>query len=191
MTTSASSKMEQLTELFGNRANFRYGERVLYSHDVAAMPGLVKPLVGKTVPEAVVQPESEAELVHLVRWAGAHSVPLTPRGKATSGYGGAVPVKKGVVVDFFRLRRVLAVDHTTLTVTVEPGIIWQKLERAIEPEGLSLRLYPTSAPGSTVGGWLAQGGAGIGSYQYGWFSENVVSARVVLPSGDVRDFSGI
>ncbi|TAK34562.1 MAG: FAD-binding oxidoreductase [Chloroflexota bacterium] len=182
--------MEQLGELFGNRVNFRYGERVLYSHDVAAMPGLVKPLVGKTVPEAVVQPENEADLVQLVRWAGAHGVPLTPRGKATSGYGGAVPVKKGVVVDFFRLRRVLAVDHATLTVTVEPGITWRRLEQAIEPEGLSLRLYPTSAPGSTVGGWLAQGGAGIGSYQYGWFRENVASARVVLPSGEVRDFSG-
>ena len=41
--------------------------------------------------------------------------------------------------------------------------------------GLALRLYPTSAPGSTVGGWLAQGGAGIGSHAYGWFKENVVS----------------
>lgn len=190
MTTSTPSKMKQLTELFGDRVNIRYGERVLYSHDVAAMPGLVKPLVGDTVPDAVVQPQNEDELVALVRWADMHRVPLTPRGKATSGYGGAVPVKKGVVVDFFRLRRVLSVDASGLTVTVEPGITWQKLERAIESEGLALRLYPTSAPGSTVGGWLAQGGAGIGSYQYGWFRENVVSARVVMPSGEVREFSG-
>ena len=31
---------------FGNRANFNQSERVLYSHDIAAMPGLLKPLVG-------------------------------------------------------------------------------------------------------------------------------------------------
>src|SRR3990172_13405595 len=110
------------------------------------MPGLVKPLVGDTVPDAVVQPESEAELVELVRWAEKHRVPLTPRGKASSGYGGAVPVKKGVVVDFFRLRRVLAIDQDAQTVTVQPGITWQKLEQGIAPSGLALRLYPTRAP---------------------------------------------
>jgi len=51
-------------------------------------------------------------------------------------------------------------------------------------------MYPTSYPSSTVGGWLAQGGAGIGSYEYGYFRENVVSAKVVLPTGEVKVFSG-
>jgi len=55
---------------------------------------------------------------------------------------------------------------------------------------LTLRLYPTSYPSSTVGGWLAQGGAGIGSYEAGWFRDNVVGARVVLPNGEIREFSG-
>jgi hypothetical protein len=27
-----------------------------------------------------------------------------------------------------------------------------------------------------VGGWLARGGAGIGSHAYGWFAENVLAA---------------
>ncbi len=35
---------------------------------------------------------------------------------------------------------------------------------------------------------MAQGGAGIGSYEAGWFRDNVVSARVVLPNGEVREF---
>ena len=41
-----------------------------------------------------------------------------------------------------------------------------------------------------MGGWLAQGGAGIGSYEAGWFRDNVVSARVVLPNGEVKEFKG-
>ncbi|MCP2598331.1 heterodisulfide reductase-related iron-sulfur binding cluster, partial [Candidatus Aminicenantes bacterium AC-335-L06] len=49
---------------------------------------------------------------------------------------------------------------------------------------------PTSAPSSTVGGWLAQGGGGIGSYEYGWFRENVISARVVLLNGKTKEFKG-
>ena len=183
-------KPEQRTflEKFGSRVTFDATERRLYGHDIAAMPGLIKPLVGNTVPDAVVQPESEEELAELVRWACEQRIPITPRGKATSGYGGVIPVRRGLVIDFFHMKKVLAVDEQSLTVTVQPGISWEQLDRQLAPHGLTLRLYPTSYPSSTVGGWLAQGGAGIGSYQYGYFWQNVVSARVVLPNGEAREF---
>ncbi len=83
-----------LEERFGNRANFNKNERVLYSHDIAAVPSLVRPLIGDTTPDAVVQPQTEEELVALVQWAAAHRVPLTPRGKGSSGYGGVLPIEK-------------------------------------------------------------------------------------------------
>jgi Fe-S oxidoreductase/FAD/FMN-containing dehydrogenase len=179
-----------LEEKFGTRSNFNPTERLLYSHDIAAMPGLFKPLIGATIPEAVVQPENEAELAELVRWAEETKTPLVPRGRATSGYGGVIPTKKSLVVDFYRMKKVLAVDPAAETVTVEPGITWEQLDTKLRAQGLTLRLYPTSYPSSTVGGWLAQGGAGIGSYEYGWFADNVIEARVILPSGQARDFSG-
>ncbi len=175
---------------FGNRANFNATELVLYSHDIAAMPSLIKPLIGSTVPAAVVQPVSEDELVDLIRWAAERRIPLTPRGKASSGYGGVLPIKQGIVVDFYRMNRMLSVDKVGMTVRVQAGIIWEKLDRELAKEGLTLRLYPTSYPASTAGGWLAQGGAGIGSYEAGWFKDNVVSARIVLPSGEVKEVSG-
>ena len=175
---------------FGDRVCFRKTERKLYGHDIAAMPSLIKPLVGNTTPDAVVQPETEEELVELTRWAAENNVPLTPRGKASSGYGGVLPVKKGVVVDFYRMNRIIKVDPEAQTAIVQAGIIWEKLDRELEKHGLTLRLYPTSYPASTAGGWLAQGGAGIGSYEAGWFRDNVISARVVLPDGTVKDFSG-
>lgn len=84
----------------------------------------------------------------------------------------------------------LALDNDKLTATVQPGISWEQLDRKLAAQGLTLRLYPTSYPSSTVGGWLAQGGAGIGSYEYGYFGENVISARVVLSTGEVREISG-
>ena len=179
-----------LEEAFGPRVNFSPTERLLYSHDIAEVPGLFKPLVGDAVPDAVVQPASEEELVKLIRWASDKKIPLVPRGKGSSGYGGIIPVEKGIVVDFYRMRKVLAVDEVAETATVEPGITWEQLDAEIHKKGLTLRLYPTSYPSSSVGGWLAQGGAGIGSLEFGWFIDNVVSARVVLPSGEVRELSG-
>ncbi len=184
------NQRQYLRDRFGPRVTFDPTERKLYGHDIAAMPSLFRPLIGDTTPAAVVQPADEAELVELVKWAGREGVPLTPRGKATSGYGGAIPVSQGVVVDFYRMKKVFNVDAEAQTATAEAGVTWEGLDRELAKSGLTLRLYPTSYPSSTVAGWLAQGGAGLGSYQYGWFRDNVVSARVVLPDGGVRDFAG-
>jgi Fe-S oxidoreductase/FAD/FMN-containing dehydrogenase len=182
-------KRAWLREKFGSRVSFNKIERKLYGHDIAAMPSLFKPLIGNTTPEAVVQPETEAEIVDLVRWAATHNIPLTPRAKASSGYGGVIPIKQGVVVDFYRMKRILRIDPEARIATVEAGVVWEALDKELAKHGLTLRLYPTSYPSSTAGGWLAQGGAGIGSYEAGWYRDNVLSVKVVLPSGEVREFS--
>ncbi len=190
MSRIGLKQQEYLKQEFGSRVTFRRTERKLYSHDVAALPGLVKPVIGNTIPDAVVQPTSEEELVKLVRWAGANHVPLTPRGKATTGYGGVLPVKQGLVVDFYRMKEIQNIDPKALTATVQPGIVFEKLDCELEKNGLTLRLYPSSYPAATVGGWLAQSGAGIGSFESGWFRDSVISARVVLADGQVREFKG-
>jgi FAD/FMN-containing dehydrogenase len=181
---------KELQQIFGDRVSFSKVERKLYGHDIAAIPSLIKPFIGRTVPDAVVQPQSEEELVSLVRWATRNRIPLTPRGKATSGYGGVIPVKGGVVVDFYRLKNIKKIDPGKQTATVEAGVVWEKLDKELSRHGLTLRLYPSSYPAATVGGWLAQGGAGIGSFEAGWFRDNVVSARAVLPDGEIREFAG-
>lgn len=177
--------------MFGEWVSFDKEERRIYSHDVGVVPKLIRPLVGQAVASAVVQPVTEQELIELAQWANAHHIPLVPRAKATSGYGGVLPVKGGITVSMTRMRGILEIDRAAMTVRVEPGVVWNDLERTLAKEGLSLRTYPSSAPSSTVGGWLAQGGVGYGCFEYGSFLHNVISARVVLPSGEVRDFDGI
>ncbi|MBC8358543.1 MAG: FAD-binding oxidoreductase, partial [Candidatus Aminicenantes bacterium] len=190
MAKLSTRNKKWIEEKFGEKANFNPIERLLYSHDIAAIPSIFKPLIGKTVPDVVVQPENEEELVELVSWASKHKIPVVPRGKGSSGYGGIIPTRKGIVIDFYRMKEVISFNTKKQMVTVEPGITWEQLDKKLKPKDLVIRLYPTSYPSSSAGGWLAQGGAGIGSYQYGWFAENVESARIVLPSGEVKNISG-
>ena len=190
MSKINASRRAYLEQKFGSCVSFRSTELKLYGHDIAAIPAIIKPFIGSTMPEAVVQPENEEELVALVRWATENNVPLTPRGKASSGYGGVLPVKRGIVVDFYRMKQIKHIDAFDMTATVQAGVVWERLDKELMKNGVTLRLYPSSYPAATVGGWLAQGGAGIGSYEAGWFVENVVSARVVMPGGEVREFSG-
>jgi len=181
---------DYLRNKFNGRVTFNRIERKLYGHDIATVPSLVKPFIGNTMPDAVVQPESEKELIELLKWANENNIPLTPRGKATSGYGGVLPVKQGIVVDFHRMDSVIKIDTEAQTATVQPGIIWEELDKQLKKHLLTLKLYPSSYPGSTAGGWLAHGGSGIGSYEAGEFRKSVISAKIILPDGTVREFKG-
>jgi Fe-S oxidoreductase/FAD/FMN-containing dehydrogenase len=182
--------IQELQSHYGNRVSFDSLERKIYAHDMGTMPSMIKPLAGDPVPDGIVQPVSEEELVELVKLARQKKINLTPRGKATSGYGGVLPVEGGLVVEFNRMNKINAIDGENLTAVVEPGVVWKELEYHLNQQNLTLALYPTSFPASTVGGWLAQGGAGIGSYEYGYFADNVLSARVVLPDGNIRELKG-
>ena len=107
MASITTMQKEYLQSTYQDRVTFHPTERKLYGHDVGDLPKLIKPLVGNTTPDGVIQPSSEEELQALARWASENGIALTPRGKATSGYGGVLPVKKGLVVDFYRMSRII------------------------------------------------------------------------------------
>lgn len=179
----------ELKKIFGERVSFDEIERMIYSHDVANLPAAVEKMVHRTA-DAVVQPESADEIIRLVKYARAKKIPLTPRGAATTGYGGVIPIKGGIVVAFTRMNKIINFDRNKKTVTVEPGVIWAKLEDELQKNGLMLNLYPSSAPGATVGGWVGEGGSGIGSYEYGFISENIIEVKAVSPTGELKTFRG-
>jgi len=179
----------ELKALFGDRVAFHKLECHLYSRDIGVLPSLVaRTLVSQ--PAAVVQPINVAELQALLRLAEEYGIPLVPRGSGTGGYGGAVPITGGIVVDFYRMSSILQVDTNADTATVETGVTWMALESHLRLQGLALRLYPSSAISATVGGWIANGGGvGIGSFRYGYLRDNLTSVEVVTPRG-VKRLSG-
>ncbi|NLG10912.1 MAG: FAD-binding oxidoreductase [Coriobacteriaceae bacterium] len=195
MSTATSPMEKQLQESLAktvgeDRLRTNRSERKMYSFDIGAMPSLVKPFVPAGIAGAVVRPETEGQIVELVRIANESRIPLVPRGWATSGYGGVLPKEGAVVVDMSGWDKVLDIDAENMIVRTQAGAIWERIDRQINKLGLDLRLHPSSYPSSSVAGWLAQGGSGFGSYEYGTFKESVVSARVVLPNATVKEFSG-
>ena len=179
----------QLKDIFGNWVTFDEHERILYSHDVASLPGAVEMLVGK-VADAVVMPENTNQIQRLVKIAKDNNLRLTPRGAGTTGYGGTLPIKKGIVVSFSRMRQVVKVDASNKLVTVEAGVVWAQLDKLLREQGFALRCYPSSGPSATVGGWIAEGGSGIGSYHGGFVEDNIVGIKVVTPDGSLRAYNG-
>jgi glycolate oxidase len=128
--------------------------------------------------DASVFPQSVEEVESLTRLAARYSIPLVARGAGTAIYPGEQP--RGLTVRFDAMRQIRIPTGEENRVEVEPGVNWWILEDRLRERGMGPRVYPTSAPRSTVGGWLAENGIGVGSYEYGWLLQNVLSVEAVV-----------
>ncbi len=175
---------EDLKQALGDAVTFDPQILRAYDHDLGEMPRALMALVEHR-PRMVVAARTVADVTKALVLAQKHHIPVTPRGQATSGYGGAVPCRGGMVLDLSGLTKVIAVDIEKATVDVEPGVVWQELSRRLAAYGLDNRVCPTSAPSSTVGGWFAMGGVGIGSLRYGSIRDNVLEIDLVGLDGAI------
>ncbi|HZW49582.1 MAG TPA: FAD-binding protein, partial [Bacillota bacterium] len=74
-------------------------ERVLLSEAIAEEYGHDELSGMISMPEAVVQPLSAAEVSKLLSFASEQRIPVTPRGQGTGLVGGCVPVCGGIILD--------------------------------------------------------------------------------------------
>jgi len=160
-------------------------EREMYSHDIGDLPPVMTKTLFETLPDFVVQPKSIDEIRKVLAFANDRKIPVIPRGAASWGFGGVVPTRGGIVIDLSPFRRILAIDPTAKTVTVEAGARWSDIDIMAKKDGLCLMTYPSSKF-STVGGWISTGGYGINSFRYGHLSKQIVSMKVVTGAGEVK-----
>ncbi len=160
----------------------KHWERLLYSRGASDIPRLVRLLYNFNT-LAIAQPNNMGELISIIKLCEKYRIPLIPRGAGTSGYGGAVPVKNGIVVVLRGFDQILTFDENDLTVEVECGVLWDKLENYLNQKGFMLQSYPSSALSSTVGGWISQGGYGIGSAKFGGAQDCVKKITIVGTNG--------
>jgi FAD/FMN-containing dehydrogenase len=137
---------------------------------------------------ASVLPMNAEEVELLAHVTARNSIPLVALGAGTARESGAQ--KRGILVRFDLMRRTRLPDGEEPWVEAEPGVPWLQLDDELRVRGRGLTVYPTSAPRATVGGWLATDGLGVGSFEYGWLSENVLSASVVLQGGEHVEVAG-
>lgn len=175
----------QLSEIVGEQdISTSPFERTLYTHDAAPVPSLLLPFF-KTMPDAIVRPETAGEAAQILRLASEAGVPVIPRAAASWSLGGVTPVKGGIVMDLVKLDGIENLSVDELWVEVRSGTVWQDLIEQLHQKGLTVLSYPTSAPSSTVGGWISTGGYGIGSLKHGHISEQVEAIEVVAPTGEI------
>ena len=137
------------------------------------------------VPDLVVLPSSTEQVAQVVRIANDLRIPVVPRDGGTGLTDGAVPLRRGIVVDVKRLDQIHEIDLENRTATVGTGINALKLNERLARHGLFYPDDPASYPCSLVGGRIGTSGWSLIGARYGHTRDLVLSFDHVLPTGQV------
>ena len=133
-------------------------------------------------PVGVVLPKTSEDVQAAIELASSHGVAVLPRGGGSSLAGQSIGA--ALVIDFSKyLNRVLDVNLEAQTVTVEPGINLDILNRHLKPAGLMFGPDPSSGNRATIGGVIGNNSAGAHSILYGMTADHVRSVRFSLIDG--------
>ena len=146
--------------------------------------------VDKAKPEAVVFPQSTADVVAILKIARYYAVPIVGRGAGTGLSGGVIPRAGGIVVSFARMNRILEIDVENERAVVEPGVVNQDISTAVDAFGYFYAPDPSSQKACTIGGNVAENAGGPHTLAHGVTTNHVVSLEVVLPDATVMQFGG-
>ena len=90
------------------------GDLLTYSYDGT-------PDQPQVLPDVVVMPASEEEIVQIVNLAREEGLHIYTRGSGTNLSGGTIPLRKGIVLVTTRMNKITDIDPENLTATVQPG----------------------------------------------------------------------
>ena len=144
----------------------------------------------RTQPLAVAVPETQDEVIALVRFCHDEKLPFVARGSGTSLSGGSLPVAGGIVITLNRLTRIVRLDPAQRIAVAEAGVINSAVTVAAQPHGLHYAPDPSSQPVCTIGGNVAFNSGGAHCLKYGMTSNHVLGLKAVLATGEVVEFGG-
>lgn len=134
-------------------------------------------------PDAVVFPESTAEVSSVVAACAAHGAPIIPFGIGSSLEAHVNAIRGGVSIDLTRMAKVLRLSPDDMDVTVEAGLTHRKLNDHLKNTGLMFMVDPGAD--ATIGGMTATRASGTAAVRYGTMRETVLGLTVVLADGRV------
>jgi glycolate oxidase len=144
----------------------------------------------RTLPLAVALPDTEEQVIALLKACKALGVPVVARGAGTSLSGGSLPHKDGVVLSLARFKRILKLDAVARIAVVQPGVRNLAISEAAAPFGLYYAPDPSSQIACSIGGNVAENAGGVHCLKYGLTVHNVLRVRAITIDGEIVEFGG-
>ena len=142
------------------------------------------------LPDVVVHPGNTDEVSLIMKMANSERIPVFPRGAGSGFTGGSLPTAGGIVLAMTRLDQILQIDEDNLVATVEPGVVTEEFQKAVEKVGLFYPPDPASLKFSTLGGNVAECAGGPRCVKYGVTKDFILGLELVTPTGDIITTGG-
>ena len=137
-------------------------------------------------PDIVAHPRGEQELEAVLEWCSDNGYATIPYGGGSSVVEGVTPPEgyDGIVtIDMDQFDRVLEIDEVSRAARIQAGVFGPALEDQLRPKGYTLRHFPQSFAGSTLGGWIATRSGGHYATNHTHIDDFVESVRMLTPTG--------
>ncbi|CAA9999414.1 unnamed protein product [Nesidiocoris tenuis] len=133
----------------------------------------------------VLRPRTTEELSAVMRICTEHRLAVCPQGGNTGLVGGSVPVFDEVIISTSLMNKINHIDPIAGTASCQAGVVLEKLESALEPEGLMIP-YDLGARGSCqIGGNISTCAGGLRLLRYGSMQANTLGVEAVLADGTI------
>jgi alkyldihydroxyacetonephosphate synthase len=142
------------------------------------------------VPDLIVYPSTEEEVVAVVDAAKTHGASVIPYGGGTNVTDAlrCPPDETRTIVslDTSRLNRILWIDPVDRMACIQAGAVGRHIQAELAKHGFTLGHEPDSVEFSTLGGWIATHASGMKKNKYGNIEDLLLDVTVVTADGQLR-----
>ncbi len=172
------NQLIELSKRFLGELHFDSMHKTIYATDAS---------VYRKLPLAVAFPKDTNDIKLIIDFAKANQVSLIPRTAGTSLAGQCVG--EGIVVDVSKyFTEIISLNTEKRTVTVQPGVIRDELNRFLKPHGLFFGPNTSTSNRCMIGGMVGNNSSGSTSIQYGVTRDKVQEMQVLLSDGSKAVF---
>ncbi len=136
-------------------------------------------------PDAVALPRSAKSVSKVLQFANKNKIPVTTRGGGYGYVGGCVPIRGGIVLSTERMNRILEINAKDFVAVVQPAVITEQFQNAVEKLKLFYPPDPASRAHNFIGGNIATNAGGPRCLKYGVTRDYVLGLEVVLADGTI------
>ena len=135
-------------------------------------------------PDVVILPENTPQIAEIVKLANENNIAITPRGAGTATHGGSI-AKEGILLDLTRMNKIKEFDPISMIAKVEPGVVYEDLNRITGKAGLWFPIEPPSGAVCTIGGMVGNNASGLMALKYGTTKDYILALEIVLADGSI------
>jgi D-lactate dehydrogenase len=139
----------------------------------------------RLIPQIVIRSENEREVSDILTIASHYHLPVTFRAAGTSLSGQAI--SNSILIVAGKNWENYTIGEAAKTITLQPGIIGQRVNEILKPYGRKFAPDPASIKSAMVGGIVMNNASGMNCGTHANSDRVLLSARIVFADGTILD----